>query len=43
MLPQDSERRRVSVGQAVKAMVLNGLGIVSTIPKRVSMRRCWPL
>src|ERR671914_2717213 len=28
-VPQDEERRFVSVGQAVKAMVLNGLGFVN--------------
>src|SRR5438874_12415249 len=29
VLPQDEERRFVSVGEAVKAMVLNGLGFVN--------------
>lgn len=29
LIPQDSEKRIVSVGQAVKAMVLNGLGFVN--------------
>ena len=29
LIPQESERRRVSVGQAVKAMVLKGLGFVN--------------
>jgi transposase len=29
LIPQDHERRIVSVGQAVKAMVLNGLGFVN--------------
>jgi hypothetical protein len=29
VVPQDEERRFVSVGQAVKAMVLNGLGFVN--------------
>ena len=28
MVPQESEKRIVSVGQAVKALVLNGLGFV---------------
>jgi transposase len=27
--PQDREQRKVSVGQAMKAMVLNGLGVVN--------------
>jgi Domain of unknown function (DUF4277) len=30
MLPQDSERRIVTVGQAVNALVPHGLGIVNT-------------
>ena len=29
MIPQDQEKRHISVGQAVKAMVLNGLGFVN--------------
>ncbi len=29
VIPQDRSQRRVSVGQAVKAMVLNGLGFVN--------------
>ena len=29
LIVQDSEKRRVSVGQAVKAMVLNGLGFAN--------------
>ena len=29
MIPQESEKRIVSLGQAVKAMVLNGLGFVN--------------
>lgn len=28
-IPQDREQRKVSVGQAVKALVLNGLGFVN--------------
>lgn len=29
LIPQDLSQRKVSVGQALKAMVLNGLGIVN--------------
>jgi transposase len=29
LIPQDREKRIVTVGQAVKAMVLNGLGFVN--------------
>ena len=29
VIPQDQEKRHISVGQAVKAMVLNGLGFVN--------------
>jgi len=29
LIPQDNEKRVVSIGQAVKAMVLNGLGFAN--------------
>jgi hypothetical protein len=37
-VPQDEERRFVSVGQAVKAMVLNGLLINGSIGYRIFSR-----